>query len=599
MKSLIPTIFFMMCWVQGVDAFASTATAGHPIMPMSEVQTGMKGHGLSVFSGTVPKPFQFEVIGKLENRLPKQSLIIVRMSGQNLEHSGTVAGMSGSPLYIDDRLIGAVSYAWGFAKDPIAGVTPIESMLDDLARDPRSIGQFVSREGAKAIWGPYQVDHDLAAALGRLGMKGARSDETAMTPIALPLSLPAMEPALEEIIRRGFAGSAILPVTAGASNATPSTEGLPAIVPGGVLGIAFLTGDVSMSGVGTITDVVGDRLIGFGHPMMQVGATDIPMLASNVVTVLANQKLSFKMASSGPIFGQMTGDFQSSVVGDMTRRSKMIPIAIHVHSEELGVDEQYNMEAVPMPSFFPLVVISGFSSAMHHALPHALAFQYKVTVSWDLEDVGPGGFSTYVLSINPKDAVRNVVVQPLLHVITNPYKQVGFTRFDVDVEVLPRRNLARIVRVSLPVKEARVGEKLEVRVHLKPFGGVKEFVRVIPFTPTADQVGRTLTLDVGSAVRLMRKELPRHIDLASYMKHVIPVGQYNELALRVSGEGLTVDSGGVLYPEAPIALRAKMPSSNEQPRAIRRKAQVVQRIEQEWLLDGNASIELTVLPAAD
>ena len=573
--------------------------SGSPIMPLNEVEKGMSGHGMSVFSGTKPERFEFTVIGKLENRLPKQSLIIVRLSGQNLEHSGTIAGMSGSPLYIDGRMIGAVSYAWGFAKDPIAGVTPIENMLEDLSRDARTSGELLARSRAQDVWGPYLVDANLGAALQRLGAVQTSSDERTMTPIAMPISMPAMEPELEAMFRENLRGGSILPVTA-SGNSTPNTAGqTPEIVPGGVLGIAFMTGDVTMSGVGTITDVVGDRLIGFGHPMMQVGATDVPMLASEIITVLANQKLSFKMATSGPVFGQLTGDFQASVVGDMSKRTNMIPVNMRVRAEELGVDERYAMRVTPMPTFAPMAIVGGFSSAIHNALPHSLAFQYRISVRWALAQGPSGTYTNHVLSSDPKEALRHVVLQPLIFALVNPYQDVDFSTFDVDVEVLPRRDLAKIVRISAPVVEARAGEAIPVRVHLLPFGSSKEVVEELTYTPSQREVGKSITIDVASAMQLMLTDTTRHTDLATYMDRLKPQGQHNELALRVRHERDSLGSDGVLFPSAPLALKALMPRSNEVPLAYLRKGEVVKKEKVRWLLSGGASIKLNILPAAN
>jgi hypothetical protein len=245
-----------------------------------------------------------------------------------------------------------------------------------------------------------------------------------------------------------------------------------------------------------------------------------------------------------------------------------------------------------------MAVVSGFSSAAHNALPHALTFQYKVSVRWGIAGVGEGVYSNYVLSSDPKEAVRHVVLQPLIHALSNPYQDVRFTRFDVEVEALPKRNLAQIVGVHVPVAEARVDEEVSIRIELRPFGTAEKVVKTLSYRPTLDQVGQKIVLDVASAVRLEKKVLPQHQDMISYMRFLKPVAQHNELALRVREGRTSVDADGVLYPQAPIALKAAMENAHGKPSVKGIKGQFVKKVTQEWLLDGEASVELKVLPAA-
>ncbi|MDW8344513.1 MAG: SpoIVB peptidase S55 domain-containing protein, partial [Verrucomicrobiae bacterium] len=247
----------------------TTAQAGElapPILRPEQLRPGMRGYGLSVFRGTEPERFEVEILGVLPNAFPKQDLILIRMSGADLEKHKVIAGMSGSPIYIEDKLIGALGYGWAFENEPMAGVTPIHNMLADLQRPPAP----PAADRRTELW-PTQLP---ASSVGTLpGVTPSRLALESPRPLVTPLACAGfrpqtLQPWADWLERLGF-----WPVTAGGGGLGGEADGKGpvALVPGSAMGVQLVRGDFNATAVGTVTHVIGDRVLAFGHPFFQMG----------------------------------------------------------------------------------------------------------------------------------------------------------------------------------------------------------------------------------------------------------------------------------------------------------------------------------------
>ncbi len=311
------------------------------LMPVEEIRPGMIGVGRTVFEGAELKEFKAEIIGVLRNvQGPKRDLILARLSGADLAESGVAQGMSGSPVYIGGRLIGAVSYSIGsFPKEPIAGITPIAEMKDATPLPPRRAaaqGRLdlpVTPEGLSAALAavsariaPFARRPADVQAIGLPAVEGAHLGAM-LRPIATPLLMGGFEPDTVALISGAFRGAGFTPVVTGSGSA----QNPPALGPlreGDAIGVALASGDVEMGATGTVTHIDGDSVYAFGHPMYNLGPTEFPLTRAYVHTILPSMMTSFKISSMGETIGTMRQDRATAIAGTLGKGPAMVPITV-------------------------------------------------------------------------------------------------------------------------------------------------------------------------------------------------------------------------------------------------------------------------------
>ncbi|MEO0071733.1 MAG: SpoIVB peptidase S55 domain-containing protein, partial [candidate division WOR-3 bacterium] len=302
------------------------------ILPVDSIRPGMKGIGRSVFSGTKVEEFEVEVLDVMRNVSPHRDIILCRLSGAGLEKTGVIAGMSGSPVYINNKLAGAVASTWSFAKEPVAGVTPAKEMLDiwDRERDS-STRQSLPRAHRKGFL--HFSRNDGARGLGwkekiKTGKGGLGEAEWGMTHLPLPLTISGFNPAIKEIAQPILAQYNLTLV--GATGSAPNTLDTANLIPGGAVGVGLIDGDVRLAAVGTITHREGNRILAFGHPLFLAGDVALPMTGGVIHSVLPSMELSFKIFSPSPPIGVITQDRESGVSGLIGPLPPMVPISVAV-----------------------------------------------------------------------------------------------------------------------------------------------------------------------------------------------------------------------------------------------------------------------------
>jgi hypothetical protein len=296
---VFPALFAAMFFVGSLSGAAPADT-----IPFDEIRSGMTGTGLTVFSGTEITEFQVEILGVLPGIGPDQDLILARLSGGPLERTGVLAGMSGSPVYIDGRLAGAVAYAWGFSKEPIAGITPIHQMLDIAGDAPGGSmnGELSGRSGRTPWQSEWtQVLQDSGSLTTFFRNRLSRFDHrSSFLPTHLPLAISGLGRAGFDSIAEDLSAGGFLPMQAGSSGAAgdPSARSGSgtSLQPGSAIGVKLVRGDVEMSATGTVTWVDGNKVLAFGHPLFGLGQVDLPMTAARVEALLPSLQVSSRMA---------------------------------------------------------------------------------------------------------------------------------------------------------------------------------------------------------------------------------------------------------------------------------------------------------------
>lgn len=299
-------------------AAALSSPAAVDIMPLKDIRAGMVGTGKTVFSGDRIEDFRAEILGVLSNTGPKESLILARLSGGPLEHTGVMQGMSGSPVYINGKLIGAVAMAFPYAKDPIAGIRPIEEMF--------RVGQFDNRPAPRRL-----ASGDVAS------LFPAREDsgvgDTRMTEVATPISLSGFTTAAVDHFATGLKALGLEPRQGLSLGGAPDMRmGDPSrLKPGAMISVELMTGDMSVGADGTLTCIDGNRIYAFGHRFLAVGPTEIPFARSEVMTLLANVNTSFKISAARELMGAISQDRDTAISGTLGRQATMLPLDIAVN----------------------------------------------------------------------------------------------------------------------------------------------------------------------------------------------------------------------------------------------------------------------------
>ena len=481
-------------------------------MKVSEVRPGMKGYGLTVLSGTKIDRFDVEVVSVLEDFNPKYDVILVKLAGANLEHTGSVAGMSGSPIYLkgDDgkeRLVGAFAYGWPLMKDPVGGVQPIEYMLRirEKQKNDNTIG--TTQPGVKTTpISDADVDDDaqssVAQPTGRAGswdvadaimLPGMKSppakwpfasintfepnprlavddaDVTKLRPLVTPLMTSGLPPKLLENLTPIFKSYGLVPLQAGGIGSGRGGDAIDAkLEPGGVMAVPLLTGDVEMTAVGTCTEVIGERVFGFGHPFNNEGPVALPVGAGKINGVIANLMTSFKLGALGRTYGTLYADETVGVAGKIGEPPPTIPIDLSVRYADGSGERKYKFQSAWHPKFTPLLSATALTSAVTgaHELPEYHTLDYTINIEF------ANGEKVHLKNSLVNASMPELFFElggPMMAAAQNPFEQVSVKKVEGVVNVTPTARDATILWVNAPRLKYRPGETLKAYVTYRRF----------------------------------------------------------------------------------------------------------------------------------
>ena len=337
------------------------APAAVPVLRFDEVEPGMTGSGRTVFEGSQVESFEVEILGKLPNIGPDQDLILARCSGGPLAETGVMAGMSGSPVTIDGKLVGAVAYAWSFSTQAIAGITPIGEMLAIADLDG---GESPARSGAWLPGGEMLEPLTDAARIAPFLLDRVAAElrrPAGALPVTVPLAVCGLGPRGLARVEPFLGGAGFLPLQVGGSG---SAEAAPSpLQPGSAIGLQLVRGDVEMTATGTVTWVDGDRVLAFGHPLFGLGSLDIPMTGATVQTLLPSLMRSSRVASPTVEIGALRQDRASGVFGLLGARPRMIPVRLQI-GDALRGDQVYAFDIADDPLLSPLLLYASLDGIL-------------------------------------------------------------------------------------------------------------------------------------------------------------------------------------------------------------------------------------------
>jgi len=515
MKSFIQFLLIVVAITSftsfGMAQKAATVTAKDPrFFPLEDLRPGMKGIARTVFSGTEAEDFGVEILGVLPGYpAPRQTAIIARLSGANAERTGVFAGMSGSPVYIDNKLVGAIAFAFPFAKEPIAGITPIQQMIDVFERgsagstvrpaEPRAVSfaQLAATDwkpnfpkpalNATSLIAPVSAGSPLLPLMGQQ-----------MTPIATPLVFSGISQESLQMFAPQLIAGGLLPVSGagGAAGMTPLAKANEkTLTPGTSVSVQLVRGDYSIAAAGTVTFRDGDRIYAFGHPFLGLGAADMPMSETAVVTVIPNVNNSFKLSVPGAMMGSISQDRASGVFGKLGQAPKMIPVKINLHTSR-DRTETYAYEIANDSFLTPLLLnITVFNTitSSERALGDSTI---TIKGAIDIKGQDPIEVDRRFSAANSPILAAGSVAGPISSLLGSGFDDVQIQGVNLDISSTDTKYAGTLERIALSKTEAHRGEKIEIQAYVRTESG-KQFVQRIPVQIPEDATPGQLLVFVG------------------------------------------------------------------------------------------------------
>ena len=513
-------------------AIASFAVQPKPaIMPEDEVKAGMHGVAYTVFEGTQPEAMDVEILGVLRDMAgPKADVILARLHGKHVDYTGVVAGMSGSPVYIDGKLVGAIAYRIGdFSKEPIAGITPAAQMLEINGLE-KSVSSDVAqgKPGDKPPLTQPSIGASTpaSATTALVADPGAAPDAASQSPYAnllhpidTPLVFTGFSPDTLRLFAKDFASAGIMPVM-GAGSVSNDKQPEP-LVPGSAVSAILVRGDMNIAGTCTVTYLDDSHLLACGHPLMQSGNVDMPMTKATVLATLPSEQSSFKIVNSTEPVGAFVQDRRAGIMGRFDRQPHMIPVTLTFSG--IAHPKQFHYEVLNNAKLTPAAMMATVFNAIQGINEYGEDTTYRL--QGDISVLGYPNLSVKNMYA-PADGstptayeIALAIGEHFSRIFENPYETPKIEGVELNFNLVPDRRSARLETARTDVTEARPGDQITIETLLKPYRG-ESIVRNIPVKiPTSTPRGtlRILVSDGETLDKTHRVTGPmsHHLDLGS------------------------------------------------------------------------------------
>jgi hypothetical protein len=502
-RAAISSLPLLSAFLIPLLAWAADLPSKIQIMPESEVHAGLHGVAYTVFEGTKPEPVEVEILGILKDMAgPKSDVILVRLHGPKVEYTGVVAGMSGSPVYIDGKLVGAIAYRIGeFSKEPIAGVTPAAAMLEINEMDQTSAARL--DRGGQTAGAASRTSSPGESTATDLAVAGYTD---LLKPIETPLVFSGFSTETLHWFGSSFTSAGVVPVM-GAGSVSDAKQPEP-LEPGSAVSAVLVRGDMNIAGTCTVTYLDATHLLACGHPFLQSGAVDMPMTKATVLATLPSSSSSFKIVNSTESVGAFVQDRRTGILGRFDRQPEMIPVTLSLNGA--GHVKQYRFEVLNNPKITPTAVMATVFNALQGTTVYGEDTTYRLNGS-----IAVQGY--------PKLAVQNMyapadgstptaygiavsIGERFTRIYENPYETPKIEGVELSFDMVPERRSARLENARTDVTEARPGDTIAIETLLRPYRG-ESLVRQIPLTiPASTPKGplRILVSDGETLDRLRR-----------------------------------------------------------------------------------------------
>lgn len=486
-------------------------------IPVSDIHAGMHGVAYTVFQGTKPESMGVEVLGILRNANgPKGDIILVRLSGEKVEYTGVVAGMSGSPVYLNGKLAGALAFRIGeFSKEPIAGVTPIKEMLEINAMDRRP-GSTVN--AGSSIHTPTRTSGPGADGLTSDGLV-TQDYANYLKPIEAPLVFSGFSQEAMQRFSPQFAKAGIVPVM-GVGSVSESKQPEP-LEPGSAISAILVRGDMDIAATCTVTYMDARHLLACGHPLLQFGMVDLPMTKAEVLATLPSPLNAFKIVNATEPVGAFVQDRHTGILGEFGKQPEMIPVTLNIHGG--AADKQFHYEVLNNANLSPLAMMATVFNALHGVNEYGEDTTYRMNGR-----ISVNGYPDVTVQnmFAPSDGGQPAAVMAALslgerfsRIYDNPYTVPGIRGVELNFDLVRERRWARLEGARTDLIEARPGDEITIETVLRPYRGEVILQQIPIHIPTSTSRGplRILVSDGETLDRVRRGNplLGRKMDLAS------------------------------------------------------------------------------------
>ncbi len=487
------------------------------LMPEDEVKAGMHGVAYTVFEGTQPEAMDVEILGVLRDMAgPKADVILARLHGRKVDYAGVVAGMSGSPVYIDGKLVGAIAYRLGeFSKEPIAGITPAAQMLEINGME-----KSVSADVAQGIGGSEKQAASRTSGPGAAsGVSSQSPYADLLKPIDTPLVFTGFSQDTLRLFAKDFASAGVMPVM-GAGSVSNDKQPEP-LQPGSAVSAILVRGDMNIAGTCTVTYLDDSHLLACGHPLLQSGSVDMPMTKATVLVTLASPENSFKIVNSTETVGAFVEDRRAGIMGRFDRQPHMIPVTLTFSG--VSHPKQFHYEVLNNAKVTPAAMMATVFNAIQGMNEYGEDTTYRL--HGDISVLGYPKLSVqnmYAPADGSTPTAYGIALSLGEHfsrIFENPYETPKIDGVELNFELVPDRRSARLETARTDVIEARPGDEITIETLLKPYRG-ESILRHIPVKiPTSTPRGplRILVSDGDTLDKMHRVSGPmsHHLDLGS------------------------------------------------------------------------------------
>jgi hypothetical protein len=520
MGTAVRSLAALLCFSSSVWVTAQNVTAQDrpqpAIMPLDQIHEGMKGTALTVFQGVKPESMDVEVLGVMHNvNGPKGDIILVRLHGTKPEYTGVVAGMSGSPVYFDGKLAGALAFRIGeFSKEPIAGVTPIEEMLEINALDHRPAPARANAPAANPpsanppANSPNQSGTTQTASPGEGSALPAQNYSNYLKPIETPLVFNGFSSETLQRYASQFAAAGIVPVM-GIGSASDRKQPEP-IEAGSAVSAVLVRGDMDIAATCTVTYVDPQRLLACGHPLLQFGEVDLPMTKATVLATLPSPLNAFKIVNTTETVGAFVQDRQMGIMGVPGRASKMIPVTIAMHSGPGTATKEFHYEVLNNARLSPLAMMATVFNALHGTNEYGEDITYRMNGVLSVKgypDVTLRNMFAPQDNGQPAAALAAATIGDRFgRIYTNAFDVPDVQGVKLDFDLVRERRSARLEAARTDMTEARPGDQFMVETVIRPYRGERLVRQIAIRIPTSTSKGtlRILVSDGDTLDRMHR-----------------------------------------------------------------------------------------------
>ena len=532
--------------------------------PLESIQPGQTGYGKTVFEGTRVDTFQVEILGVLKNVGPKQNMILARLSGGPIARTGVFAGMSGSPVYIEDKLIGAVAYAFPFAKEPIAGITPIREMVDIFKEKPESGPRRARRVNPDKLYDVAQLPSFLSHfELPRFFVEPSLTrgqDLGRLQPIATPLNLSGFSPRSIQQFSSQLELLGLVPVRGMGTARMEAYEDVP-LQAGSTITVQLVRGDIEVSASGTATHIEGDRIYGFGHPFLSIGTTDLPLNKGAVLTIIPNLMTSEKISATLEPIGSIKQDRATGIMGVAGEEAQLIPVRLRLHTSRNEVKE-LNFEVVTDNFLTPFLM----SFTVHSSIVSSersigdQTIQVKCTIS--IKGQSDVNFESSVSDRVSSPVFAALAAASPVHLLLNSgFEELVMEKIDVEITAVEQTREATVETIWQDRLEVAPGEEVHLTVFLRQSNGdtiIKKYPVKIPEEITPGP----LKIVVADGMSLTREDAETGVgefipeSLQQLIKAINNLKKNDRLYIRLVREQAGAIISGERMPDLPPSLLA-------------------------------------------